>query len=91
MFDLTKIPLIKRGVAEELIGGELFLYDRDNNGAVHCLNSGAAIIWFLCDGTRNLASIASEIAEIAELPQPQILAEVQETMAQFKALALLEA
>jgi hypothetical protein len=88
--DPAKILLAKPGVAEELISGELFLYDRANNGAVHCLNSGAAMIWFLCDGTHNIAAIASEIAEIAKLPEHQILVEVQETVAQFKALALLE-
>ena len=88
--DLTRKPLTKKGISEELIGQELFLYDRDNNGTVHCLNSGAAIIWLLCDGTRNLESIAGGIANIAELPKQQILVEVQETVMQFKALGLLE-
>jgi len=90
LFDPKRIPLAKQGVAEELVEGELFLYDRNNGGVVHCLNGGAAIIWFLCDGTRNVAVMAAEIATISELPEQQILVEVQETVTQFRALDLLE-
>jgi len=87
----TVKPLQRRGVAEELVDQEVFLYDpsRDSD-AVHCLNSGAAVIWLLCDGTRDVEGMASEIAATYSLPEEQVLAEVQETVAQFDTLGLLE-
>ena len=90
LFDPTQMPLAKQGVTEELVGGELFLYDRNNGEAVHCLNGGAAMIWFLCDGTRSVAAMAAEIAAISDVSPQQVLVEVQETVVQFKALHLLE-
>ena len=51
-------PLPKSSIveSEELMGQELFLYD-DETETVYTLNSGAALIWLLCDGTRDVASI----------------------------------
>jgi hypothetical protein len=83
-------PFPKSGVREELIGQELFLYDQDNNQAVHCLNSGAALIWLLCDGTRGVESIAEEIVTASSLPKQEILADVQKTVDQFQTLGLLK-
>jgi len=87
----TQKPLQKSDVAEELVDQEIFLYDPSGDSdTVHCLNSGAAVIWLLCDGTRDVESMAREIAVTYSLPEAQVLAEVQETVAQFQALGLLE-
>jgi Coenzyme PQQ synthesis protein D (PqqD) len=75
--------------SEELIGDVLFLYD-EQTGGVHTLNSGAAMVWFLCDGNRDLREIPREISVAGSLPQEQVLPQVQETVAQFQALGLLE-
>ncbi len=75
--------------SEELIEEELFLYD-DQTGAVHTLNNGAAMVWLLCDGDRGLEEISREISSVSSLPQDQVLPQVQETVAQFKAFGLLE-
>lgn len=83
-------PLAKNDVEEVLIDQELFLHDHNSDGAMHCLNSGAALIWFLCDGTLDVTGIAGEIAANFDLPRQQVLTEVQETVAQFQALGLLE-
>ena len=75
--------------SEEVIGEQLFLYD-DSSGEVHTLNGGAAAVWLLCDGTRDLKSIANEIAFYFELPGQEVLAQVQEAVGQFQEVGLLE-
>lgn len=89
--DTSIKPAPKEGIAEEMVGQELFLYDDHNGQSVHCLNSGAALIWFLCDGTRTLAHITRELATAYGLPEQQVWLEVQETVAQFQKLGLLKA
>ena len=84
-------PTIKSHIieTEELLGQHLFLYD-ENSGDVHELNGGAAITWFLCDGTRDEKMIAEEIADACNISEQQVLSQVQSTVAQFHELGLLE-
>ena len=84
-------PLPKNDIveSEELIGQQVFLY-AGKEGEVHCLNGGAAIIWLLCDGKRDVEGIASEIASTYGLWERKVLTEVQETLTQFQSLNLLE-
>ena len=84
-------PLPKSSIveSEELMGQELFLYD-DGSEIVYTLNSGAAMIWLLCDGTRDVESIAREIPLTGKPPEEEILAHVQETIEQFQLLGLIE-
>ena len=84
-------PQAKDTLEEELIGDELFLCDHSGDKAIHCLNSGAAMIWYLCDGTRTIETIAAEIAAISELSKEQALADVKDTIAKFQELGLLKA
>lgn len=57
---------------------------------MHTLNSGATLVWFLCDGTRDLADIATEISTTFDLPKEEVMPQVQESVAQFQSLGLLE-
>jgi len=84
-------PIPKQGIlqSEEVIGEELFLYD-DRTGAVHTLNGGAAMVWLLCDGDRDVEEISHEISSASNLPLEQVRLQVFETVAQFDALGLLE-
>ena len=75
--------------SEELVGQQLFLSD-EANGAVLQLNEGAAIVWLLCDGERDVKSIAEEIAGTYSLSEQQVLTQVQEAVAHFQELGLLE-
>lgn len=83
-------PCTREDIEAVLMNRELFLYDYDNDSAMHCLNSGAAVVWFLCDGTRDTETIAAHIAATYSLPVQQVLTEVRETLAHFQALGLLE-
>ncbi|MBE7553233.1 MAG: PqqD family protein [Anaerolineales bacterium] len=81
-------PQTKIDITEELVGQELFLFDQKSE-TVFCLNSGAALIWFLCDGTREIDDIVSEIVLLSPVPEPQIRVEVHEAITQFQTLNLL--
>jgi hypothetical protein len=87
---LTVKPAIKPNIDEQLLNDELFLYDGDSDNAVHCLNSGAAMIWYLCDGTRTVAQIAAEIAAVAGRPEAEILEDVTATIDTFVQKDLLQ-
>ncbi len=83
-------PLSRSNIvtSEEMLGEELFLYD-ETNGSVHTLNSGAAMVWLLCDGSQDLEEMSAEIASVSGLSQEDALAKVQKTVGQFRDLGLL--
>ena len=84
-------PSARTDLAEEWIGQEVFLYDHENGDEVYVLNSGAALIWLLCDGLHDVEGIAGELAEEFELPKVKLIGEVRETLQQFETLKLVEA
>src|SRR4051812_31618787 len=49
------------GLLVERVAGETLVYDVERHRA-HCLNRPAALIWSACDGTRDSAAIADEVA-----------------------------
>jgi hypothetical protein len=79
------------GVTEELVGDELYLYGGESSTSVHCLNSGAALIWFLCDGTRGLAEVAEALVAGFGVPRSEIDDDVRTTVTKLQALGLLSA
>ena len=81
-------PKGREDISEELIDQELFLYD-EGTGIVHQLNSGAAMVWLLCDGTKDVVSIAGEIAHASELDADNVLQDVQDALQRFDSLGLL--
>jgi hypothetical protein len=82
-------PLARQDIEQERIEDELFLYDPAQDGAVHRLNSGAAIIWMLCDGTRSVTEIAEDIALSFDLAETVVRPQVDEAIQQFYDLGLL--
>ncbi len=86
----TSKPRPKQGISEEWVGEEVFLCDIEVDDTVLCLNSGAALIWLLCDGTRELKDIAGEIATSFNLSEERVLSEVQDTVTQLMTVGLLE-
>ena len=90
--DLKTVPSPKESIEEIDMDDELFLFDDQNpDGPVHTLNSGAALVWLLCDGERDAASISQEIARTYELPEREVITEVQDALARFQSLGLLQA
>ena len=87
----SAIPLPRFGVESRALDDELYLINpEDASTAVHCLNGGAALIWLLCDGTRNVAAIVDEILSAFDLPADEVLDDVRKTVVQLESLSLLE-
>ena len=85
---VTERPNARDDISEEMIDQDLFLFD-EGTGSVHQLNSGAAMVWFLCDGTRDVASIAGEIAQSADAGATEVMLDVRETLKKFDELGLM--
>jgi len=84
------IPCTRNNLEAEIIGDEIFLYDAASDDAVYRLNDGAAMIWMLCDGSRNLEEITREITTGFQLDHEEVKAHVKSTIKSFQKLNLLE-
>ena len=83
-------PCTRNNLEAEIIGNEIFLYDSASDNAVYRLNNGAAVIWILCDGSRNLDEITREITSGFQLDHEEVRAQVKTTIENFRQLNLLE-
>ena len=81
-------PKGREDISEELIDQYLFLYD-EGTGAVHQLNSGAAMVWLLCDGAKDVAAIVEDILQSSTAEPEQVLTDVQNALQMFDELGLL--
>ena len=88
MSGVTNRPTGRDDISEELIDQDLFLFD-EGTGVVHQLNSGAAMVWFLCDGTRDVGTIATEIAQSSDVAASQVMPDVHEALEMFGNLGLM--
>ena len=87
----SAVPLARFSVESRALDDELYLMNpEDPSTAVHCLNGGAALIWLLCDGTRDVAAIVDEISSAFDLPADEVLDDVRKTVAHLESLRLLE-
>jgi hypothetical protein len=59
----------REGLVVEHVGAEILVYDLERHRA-HCLNPTAALVWSACDGRRDAAAIAREIAR--EVPEASV-------------------
>jgi hypothetical protein len=73
---------IKASFAIRQVDGDFILHDRRSD-TVHRLNSVAAVIWQLCDGTRDPSAIVSEVALIFGKSRSEIGPDVEEILARF--------
>ncbi len=88
---LPGFPRTRESIVERLIDQELLLFEGKDGGCiVHILNSGAAMIWLLCDGSRTLEEVSLEISSAESLPEDEVLSQVWEAVSQFQTLGLLE-
>lgn len=60
----------KRQLITTEVGGELIVYDREND-RVHCLNSTAAFVWTHCDGRTSVATMARLLEDEIKIPVEQ--------------------
>jgi hypothetical protein len=67
---------------------ELSLYD-PRAEVVHILNPTAAVIWGMCDGSRRVQDISSQITEAYNLSLAVAKPDVQETITKFLEAGLI--
>ena len=85
----TIAPARRANIVEELVEDELFVLPPEGDGAVHCLNGGAAIIYYLCDGERTPEQIAVEISQRHDQPIEQAREWVENTLDELEQLGLV--
>jgi hypothetical protein len=70
-------PARRANLAVERVGRDLLVYttgDPAHGGAVHTLNSTAALIWDLCDGTHSPSDIEAAVRRSFQVPPDRDLA-----------------
>ena len=83
------VPVRSADATLQRVGAEAILHDR-RNGRAHVINESAAQIWELCDGQRTLDQIVSSFAGAYDLPAEDVRADVQDIIAKFHELRVLE-
>lgn len=78
---VIRFPL-KARCAVRQVKDDFILHDRRSD-TVHRLNSVAAVIWQLCDGTKERSAIVSEVATIFNKSRSVVAADVDEMLARF--------
>lgn len=76
------IPLRDTGFAEEILEGEIVLYGNTSHNACY-LNEGAALVWQLIDGKRDVAEIGTLLEE-AYPDAANVRADVEDALALLK-------
>jgi PqqD family protein of HPr-rel-A system len=82
-------PTPNKDVSLQRVGQEAILHDR-RNGRAHVINESAARIWELCDGQHTLDQIVSTFAADYALPAADVQADVQDILAKFRELRVLD-
>lgn len=78
-----------RGLLEYGVDGELVLYDHRAE-RVHVLNTTAAAVWLLCDGTRPPGEVVAEVARLFNMAPEAVQADVRDTLGRLQRAGLLE-
>jgi hypothetical protein len=71
MLDAARQPRSAPGLDVHEAEGGLVVYDPATD-TVHHLNKTAGVIFGLCDGTRDTAAIAVEVAALFDLDEPPV-------------------
>jgi PqqD family protein of HPr-rel-A system len=86
--DKSLHPIARSDVRVEELDDELVLYD-PRNGRAYVLNSTAALIWQLCDGSLSRQALADEIKQEFGLEDADVLTDVEAYLSQLEGAGLL--
>lgn len=84
----TFVASARPEVVQAEVDGEIVLYD-DRARVMHRLSPTAGQVWRCLDGSGSLADIAADLADVYQVDQGQILADVVTTARQFGSAGLL--
>ena len=88
MVDTPDKPRQSPGVVSSEILDEIVIYSPGTSQAVS-LNASARAIWELCDGTRTVDDICTELSGAAELPPDELHDDVSGAVIRFRELGLI--
>jgi PqqD family protein of HPr-rel-A system len=81
-------PRIREGLTTVEIDGEAVVYD-ETTGELHHLNPSATIVLSLCDGTRSVDDMATEVSEAFTVAREEVYAQVSAALQSFGEAGLL--
>lgn len=88
---LEGCPTRRHGVTVRQMEDESWLLFDAEGGATHAVNATAAFIWNLCDGTRTVDQICSDVAEYYDADADLVRRDVEALLGEFLRLGLLQA
>jgi len=86
---MSNKPKTKSGLEVRTVDDEKVILDRDGEH-IHQLNATASFIWDLCDGSREISTIAEELGDAFGVDADSTLKDVSDVLSQFSELGLLE-
>ena len=81
-------PKQRDDIHTRMVEGEAVLLDRQKD-LIHQLNSTATHVWNCCDGRTSLTEIATQLAEVFDVPQEIATQDLATVIQQFRDLHLL--
>ena len=84
-----RCPEQQPDITESQVEDEIVLFD-PRVDAAHILNPTAALVWWLCDGTKKPTQIVEEVANLIEDPPDSLDKDVRETINGFSSLNLVQ-
>ena len=76
------IPVPQPGYQVEEMDGEILLFNAATGETVY-LNRSAGVVWFLCDGCRNLGSIVDLVSDSYGENSANVIEDVKEILKQY--------
>ena len=81
-------PRRVRRIEEYEIDGEIVLYDPQRN-RTHVLNNTSAVVWRLCDGTRDFDQLVDDMSLLFDLDPAVIAQDLRRLLTEFGRAHLL--
>ena len=75
-------------ITETQVEDDIVLFD-PRVDAAHILNPTAALVWWLCDGTRKPTEIVEEVGRLIDNPPDSLDDDVRQTIKEFAGLNLV--
>ena len=82
-------PKVREDLVVVDIDGEAVVYDPPEV-LLHHLNTTAAVVFKLCDGSGTVRELSEDIADILGMPIDRVLRQVRRVVSQFKQAGLLD-
>lgn len=83
-------PKTNPKILRRQLDGEWILFDPEAE-SIHVINEMANVVWTMCDGSRTIDEMVTEIDERYEVPDTgQVRSDVEGILASFAELGVLE-